>query len=72
MLVLPIAENFNELLQDGSVAAIAFLREFGRVMIMAIYEPLVLVVAVLGAEDGGTYRARKVFNMIFTLERCNV
>lgn len=67
MLVLAIAENLDKLLEDGRLAAIASLSEFGRVVVMTIYVSLVFVVAVLGAKHGRTYRAGEVLDVIFTL-----
>jgi hypothetical protein len=46
MLVLPIAEDFDELLQDRCLAAIAALSELGRVVVVAVDAAFVLIVAV--------------------------
>lgn len=54
MLVLPIAENFHKLLEDGRLAAIASLRKLSGVVVVAIDIAIMLVVAVLGAKDGRT------------------
>jgi hypothetical protein len=54
VLVLPIAENFHKLLEDGRLAAIASLRKLSGVVVVAIDIAIMLVVAVLGAKDGRT------------------
>lgn len=72
MLVLTIAEDFDELFQDGGVTAIAALSKFGRVMVVAVYVSLVFVVAVLSAKDGRAYRAGKMFDVVFAVERSDV
>jgi len=68
MLVLPIPEDFDKLLEDGSPTAIAALGELCRVMIVAVDVAFVLVIAVLGAKDGRTYGAGKVFYMVFAIQ----
>ena len=50
MLILAIAENLNELLEDSGLAAVTSLSELGRVMIMAVNFSFVFVVAVLSTE----------------------
>lgn len=50
MLILPIAENLHELLQDSSLASGATLGELGRVMIMAVHFSSMLVITVLCAK----------------------
>lgn len=72
MLVLPVAEDFDELLQDGCLTAIAALGEFGRVVVVAIYTALVLVVAVRRAEYGGTYGAGEVLDVVLAFQRSDV
>ena len=46
MLVLPVAEDFDELLQDRCLAAVAALSELGRVVVVAVDAALVFIVAV--------------------------
>lgn len=50
MLVLAVPEDLDELLQDGCLAAITALRKLGRIVIMAVNIPIVLIVTILGAE----------------------
>ena len=68
MLVLTIAEDFYKLFYNGSLTAVASLCKFGRVMIVTVDISFVLVVAVLGAKDGGTDRTGEVLNVVFPLE----
>ena len=44
VLIDSIAEDFDELLQDGSLTSIALLRKLGRVMVVAVDIAFVLVV----------------------------
>jgi len=44
MLVDAIPEDLDKLLEDGGATAIALLREFGRVVVMAVDAAFVLVV----------------------------
>lgn len=44
MLIDTIAEDFDELLQNGGLASIALLRELRRVVVVAVHVTLVLVV----------------------------
>lgn len=53
MLVLPIAENLDKLLEDCSVTSMATLRKLSRVMEMAVDFALMFVVGVLGAKHRG-------------------
>lgn len=72
MLILPIAEDFDELLEDRRVAAIASLSELRRVMEMAVHLCLVLIIAVLGAKDCRADGAREMFNVVFAVQRGDV
>lgn len=47
MLILPVAEDFDKLLQNRILAAVASLRELGGVVIVAVNVAFVLVVAIL-------------------------
>lgn len=51
MLVLPVAKDLDKLLKYCRVTSIALLGELSRVVIVAVNLGIVLVVAVLGAED---------------------
>ena len=46
MLVLPIAEDFDKLLQDRCLAAVAALGELGRIVVVAVDAAFVFIVAV--------------------------
>lgn len=52
MLILPITEYLNELLQYSSLAAITSLSELCRIMIVAIDVSIMLIVTVLSPENG--------------------
>ena len=72
MLVLTVPEYLHKLLQDCRLTAITPLSVLGRVVIVAIDFTLVLVVAVLGTEDGGAHGASEMLNMIFAVESGDV
>lgn len=72
MLVLTVAEYLDELLENCCLAAIAALSELRRVVIMAIYVAIMLIVAVLRPENRGAECAREVVDMVFAIESCNV
>jgi hypothetical protein len=72
VLVLAVAEDLDELLEDGGLASIAALGELGRVVVMAVNLAIVLVVAVLGAEYCRAQGACEVVDVILALERGNV
>lgn len=55
MLVLAISEDFDELLKDGCLAAIASLSELCRIMVMAINLSIVLIITVLRPKDRRTH-----------------
>ena len=68
MLVLPVAENLNKLLQDGRLAAVALLGVLSRIVVMAVNITVVFVVAVLGAKYGRAERTCKVIDMILSFQ----
>jgi hypothetical protein len=68
VLVLAVSEDFNKLLEDCRLAAIAALGKLGRVVVVAVHLAVVLVVAVLGAKDGRAEGAGEVVNMILSLQ----
>lgn len=72
MLVLSVAEDLDELLQNSSLTTIAALRKLCGVVVVAIDFAVVFVVAVLSAEDCWANRAGKVLDMVFALERSYV
>lgn len=72
MLILTIAENLDELLEDSRLTSIAPLGESCGVVVVAIDLTVVFVITVLSAEYGGTHGTGKVLNVIFSIERRNV
>lgn len=72
VLVLTISEDLDELLQYRRLTAIAALCKFGRIMVVAVYTALMLVVAVGGAEHGGTYGASEMLDVVFAVEGSDV
>lgn len=72
VLVLAIAEYFNKLLQDGGVAAIALLSKLGRIMVTAVDVAIVLIVAILSAEDRRAQRTSEMVYMVLSVKRSDV
>ena len=72
MLVLSIAEDFNKLLENGSLTTIATLRELCGIMKVTVDFSIMLVVAILGAKYCRTYRTGEMFDVIFAVKRCDV
>jgi hypothetical protein len=54
VLILPVSENLDELLEDGVVTTMTSLGKPRRVVIVAVDISLVLVIAVLRAKYSGT------------------
>ena len=69
MLIDAIPKDLDELLQDRSLAAIALLRKFGGVVIVAVDITIVLIVAVLRTEDCGADAACEMLDMVLAIER---
>ena len=67
MLVLSIAENFDELLQDRRLATIAPLCKLGRIVIVAVHTALVLVVAVRSPKNRGTDRTCEMLDVVLSV-----
>jgi hypothetical protein len=55
MLVLPISENLDKLLENCGVTSVATLRKLSGVVEMAVDFALVFVVGVLGAKHSWTH-----------------
>ena len=72
MLILAIPEDLHKLLQNRGSASIAPLSKLRRIVVVTIYFPFMLVVAVLCTENRGADRAGKVFNMILSFQSRNV
>lgn len=68
VLVLAIAEDFDKLLQNGCLAAVAALGKFCRIVIMAVDVSFVLVIAVLGAKHGRAYGAGEMLDVILSIQ----
>ena len=72
VLIDAVPENLHKLLQNRRLATIALLRELRAVVVMAVDVAFVLVVGVLGAEDGGADGAGEVFDVVFAVESCDI
>ena len=68
MLIHAISEDLHKLLQNRRLTPVALLRKLGRIMIVAVDIPFVLVIRVLSAEDGGTDAAGEVLDVVFAVE----
>jgi hypothetical protein len=51
VLIGTISKDFNKLLENSSLAAVATLRELRRVVVVAVHLAVMFVVAVLSAKD---------------------
>ena len=72
MLVDAIAEYLDELFKYRCLASVALLREFGGVVVVAVDVSIVLVVAILRAEDSRADTACEVLDVVFAIERSYV
>lgn len=72
MLVLTVAHDLDELLENGCLTTIASLCEFEGEMIVTIYTTIVLVVRILGTEDGRTDRASEVLDVKLLVQSCYI
>ena len=72
VLILAIAENFDELLQDGRVTAVTPLGKLGGIMEMAVDLALMLVVGILRTKNGRAHGAGEMFNVIFAIQGCDI
>lgn len=72
VLVLAVAIYLDELLEDGSLATIAALSEAGGVVVVAVDVGIMLVIAVLGAENSIAHGTRKVIDVVFSIQSSNV
>ena len=68
VLILPIPENLDELLQDRSLTAIASLGVLGRIMIMTVHLAFMFIVAVLRPKDGRADGACKMLDVILAIQ----
>jgi len=72
MLVLAISEDLDKLLKNGGLAAVASLGKGCGIMVVTVDIAFVLVIAVLCAKDGRTYRAREMLDVVLALKRSNI
>ena len=72
MLDATVAEDLDELLEDGGPTAIAFLSEPCAVVIVAVDRSFMFVVGVGGAEDGRADGAGEVFDVVLAVESGDV
>lgn len=72
MLVLTISVDLYKLFQDRVLATMTSLSELCRIVVMAVDVALMLVVAILGAENGRANGACEMLDMIFAVECCDV
>lgn len=72
MLVLAIAEDFDELFEDRSLAAVAALGEFRRVVKVTKYTAFMLIIAVLRPKHGRTDRTGEMLNVVLAIKRRDV
>lgn len=72
VLILSISKDFDELLQNSSLAAITALSKLRRVVIVTVYFAIVLVVAVLGAKDGRADGAGEMLNMVLAIKSSDI
>lgn len=68
MLNAAVAEDLDELLEDGGPTAVAFLSEPCAVVVVAVDGSFMFVVGVGGAEDGRADGAGEMFNVVFAVE----
>ena len=72
VLVDAVTKDFDKLLQNRGLTAVASLRELGRIVVMAVDAAFVFVVRVLRPEDCRTNGAGEMLNVVFPLERSDV
>jgi hypothetical protein len=68
VLILTIAEYFNELLENRIVAPVTSLGKTCRIVVVTEDVPVVLIVTILRAEHGRTKRAREMLNVVFAVQ----
>lgn len=67
MLVLPIAEDLDELFEDCGLASITALGEPCAVVIVTVDVSFVLVVRILRSKDSRTHTTGEVLNVVFAV-----
>ena len=72
MLIESSSKDFHKLLQYRRLTALTPSCKLCRVVVVTIHLPVVLIIAVLRAEDCRTYAAGEVLDMIFPVERCYI
>lgn len=68
MLILPVSEDFDKLFENGILAALAALRKFGRIMVMAVHMVFVLIIAIFGTELCRADGAREMLDMVLPVQ----
>ncbi len=72
VLILSISENLDELLQNGSLAAVASLSELSGIVIVAVDLSFMFVVAILSPKNGWADRTGEVLDMVLALKRRDI
>ena len=72
MLVLAIAEDFDKLLQNSSLAPVASLGKLGGVVIVTVDIRIMLIVAILGAENSRAEGAGEMVDVVLSIKRSDV
>ncbi len=72
MLILSISKNLDELLQNGSLAAVASLSELSRIVVVAVHLSFMFVVAILSPKHCRADRTGEVLDMVLALKRRDV
>ena len=67
VLILPVSEDLDKLLQYRRLTSIAPLSVSRRVVIVTENLSVVLVITILCPEDGWADRAREMLNMVFAV-----
>lgn len=72
VLVLAVAVDLDELLEDGDLTPVAALSKLGRVVVVTVNVAVVLIIAILGAEYRVTERACEMVDVVFAVESGDV
>jgi hypothetical protein len=72
VLILAISEDFDELLENGILAALTALRKFCRIMVMAVHVAFVLIIAIFSSELCRADGAGEMLDMILPVQSGDV
>ena len=72
MLILTISKNFHKLFENCGLTSIAALRELSGIVEMAKNLTIMLIVAVLCSKYRWAYGARKVIDVVFLIQCCDI